>query len=218
MMAYRSGETMRLEEVRDLGINPTVILDIGAHSGQFYRWAKRTWPTSAIWMVEANEVHERILKNITLGTDDEYLIAVLGDEERDVTFYTRSDKPHTEGASYYKENAYWDIPQLVMKIPKKLQKLDNIFTDDTTFEVIKMDTQGSELDIMKGGKNLCKRASIIILEVSLVDLNEGAPRYDEVVGFMDDFGFEERMSIGEHYEGDEIIQKDLVFLNKDKLE
>jgi len=106
---------------------------------------------------------------------------------------------------------------LVMKIPKKLQKLDNIFTDDTTFEVIKMDTQGSELDIMKGGKNLCKRASIIILEVSLVDLNEGAPIYDEVAVFMEDFGFEERMSIGEHYEGDEIIQRDLVFLNKELL-
>jgi FkbM family methyltransferase len=216
MMAYRSGETMRLEEVRDLGINPTVILDIGAHSGQFYRWAKRTWPTSAIWMVEANEVHERILKNITLGTDDEYLIAVLGDEERDVTFYTRSDKPHTEGASYYKENAYWDIPQLVMQIPKRLQKLDNVF-EDIQFDIIKMDTQGSELDIIKGGKNLCKKASAIILEVSLVDLNEGAPTYDEVIGFMDDFGFEEKMSIGEHYDGDEIIQKDLVFLNEELL-
>ena len=215
---YREGESMRLEEVKDLILEPNYILDIGAHTGQFYRWTKNVWPWSVVWMIEANEVHERTLKNMTVGTDDEYLIAVLGDEERDVTFYTRSDKPYTEGASYYKENAYWDIPQLVMKIPKKLQKLDNIFTDDTTFEVIKMDTQGSELDIMKGGKNLCKRASIIILEVSLVELNEGAPIYDEVVGFMDDFGFEERMCIGEHYEGDKIIQKDLVFLNGDRLE
>ena len=215
---YREGESMRLEEVKDLILKPNYILDIGAHTGQFYRWTKNVWPWSVVWMIEANEVHERTLKNMTIGTDDAYLIATLGDEERDVTFYTRSDKPHTEGASYYKENAYWDIPQLVMKIPKKLQKLDNIFTDDTTFEVIKMDTQGSELDIMKGGKNLCKRASIIILEVSLVDLNEGAPIYDEVAVFMDHFGFEERMCIGEHYEGDEIIQKDLVFLNKDRLE
>jgi len=214
---YREGESMRLEEVKDLILKPNYILDIGAHTGQFYRWTKNVWPWSVVWMIEANEVHERTLKNMTIGTDDAYLIATLGDEERDVTFYTRSDKPHTEGASYYKENAYWDIPQLVMKIPKKLQKLDNIFTDDTTFEVIKMDTQGSELDIMKGGKNLCKRASIIILEVSLVDLNEGAPIYDEVAVFMEDFGFEERMSIGEHYEGDEIIQRDLVFLNKELL-
>jgi FkbM family methyltransferase len=214
---YREGESMRLEEVKDLILKPNYILDIGAHTGQFYRWTKNVWPWSVVWMIEANEVHERTLKNMTIGTDDAYLIATLGDEERDVTFYTRSDKPHTEGASYYKENAYWDIPQLVMKIPKKLQKLDNIFTDDTTFEVIKMDTQGSELDIMKGGKNLCKRASIIILEVSLVDLNEGAPIYDEVAVFMEDFGFEEKMSIGEHYEGDEIIQRDLVFLNKELL-
>ena len=29
-----------------------------------------------------------------------------------------------------------------------------------------------------------------------------------------DFGFEEKMSIGEHYNGEEIVQKDIVFLNK----
>jgi hypothetical protein len=28
-----------------------------------------------------------------------------------------------------------------------------------------------------------------------------------------DFGFEEKMSIGEHYDGDKIIQKDIVFVN-----
>ena len=213
---YREGESMRLEEVKDLILEPNYILDIGAHTGQFYRWTKNVWPWSVVWMIEANEVHERILKNMTVGTDDAYLIATLGDEERDVTFYTRSDKPHTEGASYYKENAYWDIPQLVMQIPKRLQKLDNLF-EDMQFDIIKMDTQGSELDIIKGGKNLCKKASAIILEVSLVDLNEGAPTYDEVIGFMDDFGFEEKMSIGEHYDGDKIIQKDLVFLNEELL-
>ena len=214
---YRPGETMRLEEVKDLGINPIAILDIGAHSGQFYGWAKRVWPSSVIWMVEANDAHKNTLKNLTVNTIDEYLIATLGDVERDVTFYTRSDKPHTEGASYYKESAYWDIPQLVLKIPKRLQKLDNIFTDDTTFEVIKMDTQGSELDIISGGKILCKRASAIILEVSYTDLNEGAPLYDEIIEFMKDFGFEEKMSIGEHYDGDKIIQKDLVFLNMETI-
>ena len=31
---------------------------------------------------------------------------------------------------------------------------------------------------------------------------------------MKNYGYEEKMSIGEHYGGDEIIQKDLVFVNK----
>jgi FkbM family methyltransferase len=212
-MAYRNNETMRLEEVRDLGINPVTILDVGAHTGQFYGWAKRVWNDSVIWMIEANHLHERILRDMTYDKSDEYMIAALGDEEREVTFYTRSDKPHTEGNSYYKETNYWDIPQLVQKSKIKLQTLDDLFTDDTTFEVIKLDTQGSELDILKGGINLCKRASVIILEVSYIEYNEGAPSNGEVIKFMEDFGFSEKMSIGEHYDGEKIVQKDVVFFN-----
>ena len=33
---YKSGESMRLNEVKILGIEPNAILDIGAHTGQFY--------------------------------------------------------------------------------------------------------------------------------------------------------------------------------------
>ena len=213
-MAYRTDEIMRLNEVKELGINPTSILDIGAHSGQFYGWAKPVWPNSVIWMVEANPLHEETLRNITQFTNDNYLMAALGDEEREVTFYTRKDKPWTEGNSYYKEAAYWDIPQLVQTSTMKLQKLDDIFTDDTTFEVIKLDTQGSELDILRGGEVLCKKASVIILEISYIEHNEESPMADEVIKFMKDFEFEEKMSIGEHYDGDKIVQKDIVFLNK----
>ena len=215
---YRDGETMRLEEVRDLGINPNAILDIGAHTGQFYGWAKRVWPNSSMWMVEANHLHERTLENLIRFSGDGYLIAALGDEERDVTFYTRSDKPHTEGNSYYKEANYWDIPQLVQESTIRVQKLDNIFEDDAVFEVIKIDTQGSELDILKGGKNLVSKASVVILEVSFIEYNLGSPMVKEMVEYMKEIGFEEKMSIGEHYDGDKIVQKDLVFLNKDKLE
>ena len=204
---------MRLEEVKDIILEPNYILDIGAHRGQFYGWAKNVWPWSVVWMIEANEVHEHTLKNMTVGIDDEYLIAALGDEEREVTFYTRSDKPHTEGNSYYKEANYWDIPQLVQESTVMLQKLDDLFEEDFVFELIKIDTQGSELDILRGGKDLVSRATAVILEVSNIEYNLGAPMSDEVVDYMDSIGFEEKMSIGEHYEGDEIIQKDLVFIN-----
>ena len=216
-MAYRDGETMRLEEVRDMGINPTAILDIGAHSGQFYGWAKRVWPDSFIWMIEANHLHERTLENLIRFSNDAYLIAALGDEEREVTFYTRSDKPHTEGNSYYKEANYCDIPQLVQESKMTLQMLDNLFEDDSVFDIIKADTQGSELDILRGGKNLVSKTKAIILEVSFIEHNIGAPTTEETIEYMNEIGFEERMSLGEHYDGDTIVQKDLLFLNKELL-
>ena len=214
-MGYRQGETMRLEEVRDMGINPNSILDIGAHTGQFHGWAKRVWSDAGIFMIEANPLHESHLDRLAMMNGDSYLIAALGDEEREVTFYTRSDKPQTEGNSYYKEHNYWDIPQLVQKTKVKLQKLDNIFEDDAVFELIKIDTQGSELDIMKGGKELASKASAIVLEVAYIEYNEGAPNVKEITDYMSNIGFVEKMSIGEHFDGDEVIQKDLLFLNKE---
>ena len=212
-MAYKSGETMRLEEVRDLGIEPNAILDVGAHSGQFYGWAKRVWPMCPIFMIEANPLHENQLASMTFRMEDEYLIAALGDEEREVTFYTRSDKPHTEGNSYYKEVNYWDIPQLVQESKTKLQKLDNLFKDNTTFDLVKVDTQGSELDIIKGGQRVCKKAKYILLEVAVIEYNEKAPLENEIILFMENFGFKEFFTIGEHFNGEQLVQKDIVFKN-----
>lgn len=214
-MAYKDGHTMRLYELSDMEIKPNSILDIGAHTGQFHSWAKVEWPDAKIFMVEANELHRGTLDKLAMVNGDDYLIAALGDEEREVTFYTRSDKPHTEGNSYYKEADYWDIPQLVKESKVKLQKLDNIFEDDTVFELIKVDTQGSELDILRGGNKLVSKALAIVLEISLIEYNEGAPSAKEIVDYMNGIGFEERMSLGEHYGGETIVQKDLLFTNKE---
>tara|TARA_X000001382_G_scaffold32121_1_gene20981 strand:- start:3220 stop:3870 length:651 start_codon:yes stop_codon:yes gene_type:complete len=211
-MAYRDGETMRLEEVRDLGINPKAILDIGAHTGQFHGWSKRVWPDVGVFMIEANPLHKDTLNRLATVNGDSCLIAALGDEVREVTFYTRSDKPQTEGNSYYKEHNYWDIPQLVQESKVTLKRLDDIFEDDAVFDLIKVDTQGSELDILKGGKNLVSRASAIVLEVSYIEYNEGAPSQQETLDYMKEIGFTEKMSIGEHYNGEEVVQKDLLFL------
>ena len=211
-MAYRHGQTMRLEEVRDLGIEPKAILDIGAHTGQFHSWSKRVWPDVGVFMIEANSLHKDTLNRLATDNGDSYLIAALGDEVREVTFYTRSDKPYTEGNSYYKEHNYWDIPQLVQESKVMLKRLDDIFEDDAIFDLIKVDTQGSELDILRGGKDLVSRASAIILEVSYIEYNEGAPSQQETLNYMKKIGFEEKISIGEHYDGEQIVQKDLLFL------
>ena len=209
---YRDGEGMRLSDIQ---LMPKDVLDIGAHTGQFYKWAKSAWPYCNVFMIEANPLHENTLLNLTANTKDEYMISALGDKEREVTFYTRSDKPHTEGNSYYKEANYWDIPQLVQEETVTLKKLDDIFDKEKVFDLVKMDTQGSELDILKGGKKLITKATAVILEVAYIEYNLGAPTSDEVIKHMNNIGFEEIMSIGEHYEGEEISQKDLLFLNKE---
>ena len=96
-----------------------------------------------------------------------------------------------------------------------LKRLDDIFEDNAVFDLIKVDTQGSELDILKGGKNLISRATAVILEVAYIEYNLGAPTDKETVDYMSSIGFEKKMSIGEHYDGEEAVQKDLLSLNKE---
>ena len=128
---------MRLDLVRERFGVPNAILDIGAHNGQFYSWSKRVWPDVGVFMIEANPLHESELKRLSENGDN-YLMAALGDEEREVTFYTRSDKPHTEGNSYYKEHNYWDIPHLVResKVMLTKRKKFNISDNDHIFCIL----------------------------------------------------------------------------------
>lgn len=52
-----------------------------------------------------------------------------------------------------------------------------------------MDTQGSELDIIKGGLKLISRTKALILEENVVPFNIGAPLHDEVKAYVESLGF-----------------------------
>ena len=112
---YRPGESMRLEDLKLKGFNPTTILDIVAHSGQFYGWAKNVWPEAFIWMIEANECHENTLKNIVSLNNDKYTIATVGDIKREVSFYKNKFTNNLE--IYYQEQ------NIYLKDDKSLFKL-----------------------------------------------------------------------------------------------
>jgi FkbM family methyltransferase len=167
-------------------------------------------------MIEANEHMESKLKK----KSDNYLITLLGDTNREVNFYLSLDNLQNTGHSIYREDTPYYNDDNLLVVKKQMKKLDTIFEDNNKFDLIKIDTQGSELDILQGGKNLCKQATAIILEVSHIEYNIGAPLYDEVVEFMDNFGFLRYITIGKHYQPRKsikfkgIIQEDIVFINK----
>ena len=56
-------------------------------------------------------------------------------------------------------------------------------------DFLKLDTQGSELDILRGGGDFLREISIIKCEVEFVQLYEGQPLFDEVVGTLASYGF-----------------------------
>lgn len=57
-------------------------------------------------------------------------------------------------------------------------------------DLIKLDVQGGELDVLRGGVQCLSRARWILSEVSFKRFYAGQPLFGDVVGFLLDYGFE----------------------------
>jgi len=188
---------------------PYRILDIGANIGQFNQIAKQIFPDSFIFSIEASDECEPYLKKLT----DNYYIGMLTKDNNEYDFYSRKTDPIGTGNSIYKELTEFYSDDQLNIIKKRGIKLDDLFETDSEFDLIKIDTQGSELDIIEGGINLCSKAKGILLEVSLNEYNENSPLYDEVISYMEKIGFkskeilDEQRNHGSH-------QQDILFINE----
>lgn len=159
---------------------PKSYLDVGTCKGHAIPFIIKKLPSlTKIEMIEACEDHEEDLKYLSDKTKIPYHIEVLSDEIKEVTFYSMKDVENSytqPGNSYYKENTphYLNCEETI----RTTNTLDNIYKNNI-FDLIKLDTQGSELDILKGGKNMIKHTKGLIIEETVENyhnFNSGAPK------------------------------------------
>ncbi|HWD89991.1 MAG TPA: FkbM family methyltransferase [Mucilaginibacter sp.] len=164
--------------LKGLGFDPKVCLDIGAYEGNWTRDLKNIFPDMAVLMLEGQSEKEGALKKVKEQfTDVDYHIALLGAEERDVTFH----KYETASSVLSEHHSTGARTETV-----KLRLLDKL-VEKTRFEkseLIKIDTQGYELEILKGGEKALASAEFVLLEVSLLDIYKDVPLVAEVIAFM----------------------------------
>jgi FkbM family methyltransferase len=190
---------------------PNSILDIGANVGQFYNESKVIFPEAYYYLIEGSEHCDIVLKTFNV----DYSISLLSNVEKEVDFYVRKHEPRCTGNSIYRENtSFYDDDQITVE--KKYTKTLTSLLGDKFFDLIKIDVQGSEIDIINGGLEIFKNAKGILMEVSLVEYNQNAPTKDFVYEYMDNLGFNPVELIGNinHPLTYELIQQDILFLNK----
>ena len=201
---------MSLEKIKNYFI-PESILDIGANVGQFYNEIKEIFPNSYYYLIEGNDSCEVVLE--TLNVD--YSISLLSDIEKEVDFYVRKHEPRCTGNSIYRENtSFYDDDQIII-LKKQTKTLSNIL-NNKIFDLIKIDVQGSEIDIINGGIDIIKNAKGVLMEISLVEYNQNAPVKEFVYEYMSNIGFIpiETICNINHPITHELIQKDILFLNQ----
>jgi len=183
------------------------VLDIGAHFGEFTKQMRKVYPFASFHMIEANESCSEHLSAVGFVPFDTCL---LSDQERIITYFKNKSDETSTGNSYYKELSEHFSDQNIMQVEMKACTLDNMFPTQT-FDLIKLDTQGSELDILIGGQNLVTRSKFLIIECSVEPYNENAPTIDQVINYVKNIDFIKLGEIGDHYINGRLTQQDIIF-------
>lgn len=195
-------------------INPKRAIDVGAHIGNFTKQLSYNFPECKIIMVEANKNCEPYLRLLSKPYD----IVALSDKEGTAELYVEKVNPIATGASLYKENTEWygEGKYEIQTINSATLDSRNYFNGEQV-DFVKLDVQGAELDILKGGEKTIKNTKYVLIEASLVEYNQGAPLVGEIVDKMREYGFcildiTEYHSFPQLY-GGAIFQLDLLFQN-----
>jgi FkbM family methyltransferase len=188
---------------------PKSILDIGGHVGGFYHQCKSLFNFDRYFLIEGNENCEPDLKSLNIP----FYIGLVGKEIGETVFYKTKDDPKSTGNSIYRENTKHFNDDKVIIEKKKIVTVDSLLNE--SFDLIKIDTQGAELDILEGAKKTIKNTQGIILEVSLIQYNQNAPLIKEVIEYMENIGYyETEILFNHHFADGTLFQKDILFLRK----
>jgi|TARA_R100000455_G_scaffold29988_1_gene20598 FkbM family methyltransferase len=155
------------------------VLDIGAANGDWSSHVKDFYPDAKFTLIEPNKLHNERLRSLGKVHN-----VYLSDKVEEREFYVCKDPFQQTGNGFYKEKS--NVPfdkQLV-----NTHTLDSI-TQDETFDLIKLDVQGAEVEVIKGGMITIPKAKWLQIEVPVFEFNIGSPSMYNLLGNLKAIGF-----------------------------
>jgi FkbM family methyltransferase len=172
-----------LVKLKSEGLEPKVIYDIGSCVLHWTNTAKNVWADSKYVLFDAFEPAEFLYE----GYD--YHIGVLSDSTKTVEWWQNDMMPG--GNSYYRENDSTGFFKDGMSAVKLAKTLDEVVKERgfPPPDFIKIDVQGSEMDILRGATETLKSVKDLVVELQHMEYNKGAPQVQESLPFIESLGF-----------------------------
>jgi FkbM family methyltransferase len=170
-----------LAEMAKRRFMPTTIIDVGAFKGNWSRMVKQIWPASRLVMVEPNLSNQPQLVAVAKTLGAELYCDLLGSENGSPVAFNVMGS----GSSIFGERSA--VPRTIEM--RQLRTLDSLLLNISSPGLLKIDAQGYELEILKGASGILAKVEAVLLEIAVIEINEGAPLLHEVVGFMKALGF-----------------------------
>jgi len=199
------------------------IIDVGANEGQFAKQILKVFPNATVYSFEPlPEVFKKLEKwaKTTNGKVKCFNLA-LGKEEKEIEMFYHVE--HSPSSSILKttkisEKLYpFTKSQNLIKV--RMDTLDNTiqkFRIDLIPEIlIKLDVQGYEDRVIRGGKETFTKAKACIVEVNIFNLYEEQANFKDIVNLLWDYGFFYYGILDQAYDiNGQVIYFDAIFIKK----
>lgn len=170
----------------------STIIDVGANSGQFTKVSSYFFPSSKIFVFEPiPTLYEKISKNFKKNKNILVNNLALGNETGIIKF-NQNEYGHVSSILEISDsNSHYPNENLT-QIDVEISTLDTYFNTDILVSpaLLKLDVQGFELEVLKGGLKILNKIDYIIIEANLEQLYTNQPSFTEVNKFLNDNGFE----------------------------
>jgi FkbM family methyltransferase len=200
-----------LTQIQNDGLQIDVVYDIGAHQGSWSSYLKsNVLPVSDFYLFEADSIHQSSLEELGFP----YFIGVLSNPGRKfVEFYNTNSTDCSTGSSYYKENTVYYDNFSAVKFPCTTLESLIIEYGLPIPNLLKIDTQGSELDILRGVESYIDNIDLIYLECPIIKYNIHAPSIQDYIDYMKEKGFIPTEVMEIHRYEHVLLQIDIMFIN-----
>lgn len=210
-LVERRYEEITYRRLADRGFRPGGLIDVGAYRGDWTRMARSIFGQPPGLMVEAQVALIPALKSYAGGQANLACVhALLGRETgREVAFQEMGT-----GSSMFGEAS--NAPRTATTLVTRA--LDEVAGDALAGAAdlfLKIDVQGAELEVLRGGRATLERAALVQLEVAMLPYNSGAPLLPEVVAWMAEQGWLPIEVSGFSRPRGQLVQIDLLFAPED---
>lgn len=219
----------RIEKLSPLGVYPykdiaklirkntnkITVFDVGANEGQSVIQIKESFDPTKIHCFEPNETAYNKLNSKYKKSD----IVVANNfglgEANEIRDFFENDLSDMSSFLELGEKGWGHTgaPK-----PVTIETLDNYCTKNKIefIDLLKIDTQGFEMEILKGAVDALKnnRIHLVLMEITFAKIYNGLPPFDQLYKLLTESGFRLVTFYGQHYQDDLISWTDVLFINE----
>jgi FkbM family methyltransferase len=166
------------------GFQPKLIFDVGAYRGDFARVCSTIWPTARVACFEPQKFILPELRQYAFEVPQievfEYLLGAADTPEAILNEAATASSVLLEIDGPIHPTATYEMRTIASVIELETNRAPDL---------LKLDVQGYELEVLKGASTYLAEIQVILAELNLLDIHEGVPLIDEVIGWLADRGW-----------------------------